>query len=350
MKAAVLKEPGELILEDREKPDCPDNGILIKIEVCGICSADVKMIFNGHRALSYPCIPGHEITGMVVESQVPEFKGGECVQIAPGIICNECRYCKSGMSNQCPEIKIIGFNSDGGYAEYLPISAKGVKSGIINKIHENLSFAEASLAEPLASCINGQQQAGVFKGDTVLIFGAGPIGCLHAMLARTNGAEKVLLCDILSSRLKNAVPTEADRLINLKDKSIEKIVEKETDGKGVDVVFLAAKEAANQYPLFEIIAPRGRINFFSGLAKDNSILEIDANLIHYKELTITGSYGSTAEQNKKALQLMADGEIDVNWLITNRLSLEEVNKGIDIVKQCKGFKSIIDFTGGDKNE
>jgi len=345
MKAAILKAPGHLILTEKTMSSCPAGGLIVKTQVCSICTTDAKMFYHGQRDLVYPRILGHEVSGLVAESRAPDtmFQQGNRVQIAPGIGCGDCLACRQGADNQCDHIGIFGFNHDGGFAEYLAVPPQSVRYGGINLIPTELSFEEAALAEPLASCLNGQQLASVTEGDTVLILGAGPLGLLHAMLARVRGAACVLVAEPLPSRIKMAGPAKIDRVIDLNSEDIEETVKQETASRGVDVIILACRVAA-VYPLLKLLAPRGRICLFSGLPQDNTKFPLDANLVHYREITIVGAYGSTAAQNSAALGLIASGEVPVAWLITKRLSLGEIHEGMDYVARREGLKAIIKFS------
>lgn len=133
MKAAILKQPGKLEIKDIPTPDCPAGGVRIKIKACGICSADVKMVTQGHRALNYPRIPGHEIAGVIEQSRTNKFKEGNRIKIAQGLRCGMCSYCLKGMDNLCPNRQILGFTYNGGFAEYF---ATPLESAIVEVSHE----------------------------------------------------------------------------------------------------------------------------------------------------------------------------------------------------------------------
>lgn len=345
MKAAILKAPGCLVLEDVATPPCPEGGLLVKIRACSICSTDVKMSHQGHRALAYPRILGHEVAGEVVESRASAtgFKIGNRVQIYPGICCGQCPACRRGADNQCQNIGIIGFTYDGGFAQFLAVPPQSVARGGVNLIPNELSFEEATLAEPLASCINGQQQAGVTQDDTVLILGAGPIGLLHAMLARVNGASQVLVAERLPSRLEAPGTAPIDRMIDTGKESLEAVIQEETDGRGVDVILIACSKA-DVSSLPGLLSPRGRLCLFSGLPAGGSHLSLDSNLVHYRELSIIGAYGSTAAQNSAALKLIASGKVPAGSLITRRFSLDEIEKAMEHVSQREGLKAVIAYS------
>jgi L-iditol 2-dehydrogenase len=343
MKAALLKVPGNLVIEEVETPSCPERGLKVKIKACSICSTDVKMFQKGHRALAYPRILGHEISGVVVENLASfnGFKIGDRVQIYPGICCGSCPACKRGAENQCQEISIIGFTHDGGFAEFLTVPLKSVTHGGVNLIPDGLSFEEATLAEPLASCINGQKQVGLRSDDIVLIVGAGPIGLLHAMLAQVNGALKVLVAEQWPSRLKAPKMVPIDRMIDISRESLKAVVQKETNGRGVDAIIIASSEA-DISTLPELLSPGGRICLFSGIAS-GAHLNLDANLAHYRELSLVGAYGSTAAQNSEALNLIASGKVQAGLLITKRIPLDHIEEGMDYVSQRKGLKAVVTF-------
>ena len=347
MKAAILKEPGAFFVEDIIEPECPQGGLLVKVKSSAICSADVNIVLNGHKALTYPRIPGHEISGIISESLTESFKKGERIQIAPGITCGKCRWCLAGIKNHCENIKILGFSMDGGFSEYIVIPKEGIQSSIINPLPENISFQEAALAEPLACCINGQRIIGVKPKDNVLIIGAGPIGCLHALLARFNGAQKVIIADFLKERLKMADNTGADCLIDLSSDGPEVLkrkVIKEAGKNGVDAVIIACSSEISSYNLMDILAPRGRICLFSSFKKEQKLPDRQVlNMLHYKEATIAGAYGCTSEQNSIAVSLIASKKIKVNWLITHQITLEEINSGIEMTKNLIGLKTIINY-------
>lgn len=162
MKAAVLNSPGNFEICDVAKPQCPRGGLLIKVDVCAICPTDVKMIRKGQRDLIYPRVLGHEVAGTVVEDDTGKYLGKR-VQIWPGVACGECTACSKGMDNMCSEQGIIGFNYDGGFAEYMAVPAGNVQRGGVNIIPDNVSSEEASLTEPLACCVHAQEKCNLKK-------------------------------------------------------------------------------------------------------------------------------------------------------------------------------------------
>ncbi len=333
MKAALLRAPLKLTIEDIAEPTCPTGGAKVSVKACSICTTDAEMFANGHRDLKYPRILGHEVAGVVVEGEAI----GERVQIYPGICCGECPPCLGGAENQCRRIAIIGFSHHGGFAERVIVPPRGV----LNPIPPNLSYEEASLAEPLASAINGHEMAGLKQGDSVLVVGAGPLGLLNAALARANGAESVLVAETLPQRLAPPKGFNIDRLIDSQNEPLGRAVAEETGGQGVDVIIPACSQA-DPAQLLPLLKPRGRLCLFSG-GRGSPKTPMNGDLIHYRELAVVGAYGSTASQNRRALSLIASGEVPASRLITQRLPLEGLERGLELAQGRRGLKTIITF-------
>lgn len=341
MKAAVLGAPGKMTLREVDDPVCPDGGLILKVEACSICSTDVKMRRRGQKDLVYPRILGHEISGVVYERGGVGPEVGERVQAFPGVFCGRCPSCRRGAENQCENVRILGFNLDGGFAEYLQVPGNSVRNGSVNLISDGVKFEEAALAEPLACCINAQELAGVGDGDSVLIFGAGPAGNLHAMLARERGASTVAIAETLEGRVDLARSSGADQVVNSRREDLWERAKEVTDGTGFDIIILASRDVAVDDDLLSLLAPRGRLSIFSGLPRNLAAPRLDLNALHYRENLIVGSYGCTSTQNRAALELISSGSFDVGWLITERVSLGEISRGMEHAQRREGLKAVV---------
>lgn len=344
MKAAVVEELGRMVVKEMPDPELLDEGLLIKVECCAICGSDIRIYKKGDKRATYPRIIGHEITGTVVGvgRKVSGFKEGDRICVAPGQGCGKCKYCKNGMGNVCINpIPSIGYASNGGFAQFICPPTNVVKNGFVNKIPDEISFEEASISELLACCINGQERSRVSKDDNVVIIGAGPAGCMHIELAKKRGAAKVIIAQRSLTRIELAERFGPDVIINTSKEDIVLRVKEETNGLGADVVIVAAPSKEAQELSLQMIAPRGRINFFGGLPKNDSIIHIDANIIHYIECELTGASSSLARQNKEALKLIGDGIIDAQKYITHIFSIDDIVEAFKVVENHEGIKVIV---------
>ena len=252
-----------------------------------------------------------------------------------------CRPCLRENDNQCESMKILGFNRDGGFADLVALPKESISRGmnlIDRRIHE---LDVISLAEPLACCLNGQELTAVCEGDVVLIIGGGPIGCLHAVLADLRGAEKIIVAEKLENRIGKIKRHTACRVLDAFLPLQEAIFE-ETHGKGVDVILMATPEVEIDNSLLKLLAPGGRICIFSGPRSGDYEKTIDVRSMHYRELTLVGAYGCSSRQNKQAVQLLASGALDVNWIITKRTTLENIGEALDHSSERRGLKAVID--------
>ncbi len=288
---------------------------------------------------------GHEIAGEIVDigEGVDGWSIGDRVQVIAAIPDGTCPDCLAGHQSICPHQLSMGYQFPGGFAEFMIVPREVLAVDGVTRIPENLDFAEASLAEPLACVLNGQELARVGSGDTVVVIGSGPIGCLHVRLARARGAARIILIDLNAERLAAAAAlVHPDLTVATDAQDPVAAVLGATDGRGADVVITAAASGAAQEQGLRMLARRGRLSLFGGLPKDASTITIDANLVHYRELTIVGVNGSTPAHNKQALELIASGAVPVADLITHRLPLDQVLEGIEIVARGEAIKVTIE--------
>ncbi|MEV0166089.1 zinc-dependent dehydrogenase [Nonomuraea fuscirosea] len=333
MKVARFHAPGDIRIEDAPEPVAGPGELKIRVRNCSTCGTDAKIFKFGHHHIVPPRVMGHEIAGEVVGT-------GARVQVIAAIPCGTCAECRRGRQTVCPNQESMGYHYDGGFAEYMIVPAKVLAVDGVNAIPDGVGFAEASVAEPLACVLNGQSLARVGPGDDVVVMGAGPIGCLHVRLARARGAARVFLVDVNAGRLAMAAElVHPDAVID--SDAVEQVL-KLTGGRGADVVITAAASGAAQEQAVRMAARQGRISFFGGLPKDDPVIALDSNLVHYRELTIVGANGSSPAHNAQALQLVAEGAVPVSDLITHRLPLPQVLDGIDLVSRGTAIKVTIE--------
>jgi len=344
VKVARLYAPGDLRVEDLPVPEAGPGDLVIRVRTCSTCGTDAKIFRFGHHHISLPRVLGHEVAGEIIEvgSGVDEWSEGDRVQIIAAVPDGVCYFCRKGQHTVCEDLESIGYQYDGGFAEFMRVPAKVLSVDGVNRVPEHVPFEQASLTEPLACVLNGQELARVGEGDVVVVLGAGPIGCLHVRLARARGAKTVVLVDVNQGRLDLAARAEPDAAIDsTKDDPID-AVRKMTDGRGADVVITATGVGVAQEQALEMTAPRGRISLFGGLPRDDSTIRFDSNLAHYGELSVFGAYGSAPRHNRDALALIADGKVRVGDLVTHRMPLADVNRAIETVVSGEGLKVVIE--------
>ncbi len=335
MRASVLENPGRVVVTRRPRPTCPSGGVLVRVKACGVCSTDVKMAVNGHRALVYPRIAGHEICGTVEESRTRRFSVGDRIQVAPGLRCGRCIHCLRAMDQRCQRRQIFGFSVDGGFAEYLALPLTGDLIGAAVRLPTNLAFDHATLAEPLACCINLQSRLSVGRTDRVLVVGAGLLGLLHVVLARHRKASWVQVVEPQSLRRSLALELGADE-------ALDPSALKEMKAASVDVVILAAGAAGLNSDLSALLARGARIGLFSGLPGGPAGLPEPAAL-HYEEYCVCGSYGCAARHNRQAVSLLARGIIPAHRLITRHICLERLPSCLTGAWEPADIKTIVEL-------
>lgn len=345
MLGARLYGKEDLRLEEMEIPQISEEEVLVKIKSAAICGTDVRMYNNGANGIDaeHPLVIGHEMAGVIekVGKRVPFYKEGMRVAVAPNMGCGLCDDCISGNSHMCRDYRALGISLDGGFAEYVKIPAAAVRSGNIVPMADHVSYAEAAITEALSCVYNGISQCHIRPGDAVVVIGAGPIGMMHAMLAKMSGAGKVFVSDIAQNRLEackdidpSFIPVGAD---------VAEVVEKMTGGHGADVVITACPVPSAQQNALKMAANYGRICFFGGLPADRQEVPLNSNLIHYKQLIVTGSTRASLKQFKESLGFVTDGILDVKKLITRHFPLSEIQQGFEYAKAANGLKNIIDM-------
>ncbi|MBE1535930.1 zinc-dependent dehydrogenase [Actinomadura algeriensis] len=345
MKVARFHAPGDIRLEDAPEPEPGPGELKIRVRNCSACGTDVKISRFGHHHIVPPRVMGHEIAGEVVAAGpgADGWAAGDRVQVIAAIPCGECAECRRGRMTVCSAQESMGYHYDGAFAQYMIVPAKVLAVDGVNRIPDGVSFAEASVAEPLACVLNGQELAGVGEGDDVVVFGSGPVGCLHVRVARARGAARVFLVEVNAERLeRSAAMVKPDAAIDAGASDVVAEILGLTGGRGADVAITAAASGAAQETAQRLVAPGGRVSLFGGLPKDAPVISVDANRVHYRELSLVGANGSSPAHNARALDLIASGAVPVDDLITHRLPLDDLHEALDLVTRGAAIKVTIE--------
>lgn len=350
MKAALMYGPNDIRVEEVEKPACPEDGLILKIMAVGLCGSDIRNLTTDSRKGDYPFIYGHEIVGYVDEigPKQTKYQVGQRLFLFPGTYCMECEECISGHSENCSNEHVAKLAGTGGFAQYIAVGGEKIHYGGIYEIPEGVSFDAASLGEPLTSVFACLENVNVEYPDTLVIIGAGPIGCFMAQLAKIRGAQKVIMIDINASRLEMSKQFGVDIIIDSSKDDPIKAVKELTNGKGADKVISATPVNSTQTQSIEMVRKGGLVVFFGGVPK-GSMTEVDANLIHYNNIWIKGHFGASYDQSRRAFELAISPTFPTEKFITHRLPLDDINKGIQLTKTGEAIKVVLFPNGREEN-
>jgi len=317
----------------------------VLVRASGVCTTDVKMVKRGHPLLDLyklPFIGGHEFSGVVHErgEGVEWVRPGERVVVSWINPCLECYYCKLGLFQFCLMAKDT-LIQPAGFSEMVKIPSYHQRTRVY-PFSEGTSFEAAACTEPVACALNGIQNAGGAPGDTVVVLGVGFMGLLLVQLAKLRGAVRVIVVDAVEARLELAASLGATDVVNFeKTDSIQRVFEL-TGGFGADVVI----EATGTIQAYRQAVQMGRkgstVLYFGGLPAGLT-LDIDPNIIHYRQVTLKGSYSYTTETFKNALKLIESGRIEVERLITHRFSLDRLRDAVVKAGEKDSLKVMITF-------
>jgi L-iditol 2-dehydrogenase len=342
VKAAILHGPKQLTVEEIPTPQTPDDGILLKVMACGVCGSDLRTYRHGPRFAVDNVIMGHEIGGTVAEvgPRASGYAVGDRLAIAPDVHCGQCYYCRRGLFNLCDDLKFIGTQYPGGFAEYLALPGEILARGIVHPMPEGISFKEATVAEPSSSVLSSHFKAGTTVGDTVVVIGAGPIGCLHVEVARARGA-RAIIAELAPERLKMAERFGPDEVIDSSREDPVARVRALTGDVGADIVIAAVGVSAVHNQAVEMVRKGGRVVLFGGLPKNQAMTTLDGNIIHYGEIAVVGAFSYHPTCHKLALDLIAEGKIRANKLITHTFPLDDVAEAFETAARGEGLKIVI---------
>lgn len=316
----------DIRLEDIPKPKIGQGEILVKVVASGICGTDVM---EWYRIKKAPRILGHEIAGIIVESDSEKYKTGERVFVSHHVACNNCPYCLSGNHTACETLH-KGNYFPGGYSEFVRVPKLNVDNGVY-VLSENVSFEEGTMIEPLACVLRAQRVIGVKAGQTVLILGSGVSGLMNIQIAKLAGA-KVIAVDIDAYRLKKAKEFGADEVFYAQE--LEENIK-------ADKIIVCTGAYSAMEQAFKCVERKGTILLFAIQDKD---IVVPAENIWRNEITITSSYGAATDDLREALEVISSGKIDVKPLITHRFPLEKIQEGFNLVVEAKrSLKVVLTF-------
>jgi L-iditol 2-dehydrogenase len=347
MKAARLFGKDDLRVEEMPAPEIGEGEILLRTVCASVCGTDIRMFKHGHAqaTATSPLVIGHEMAGTIerVGGKVNGLQAGQRVCVAPNYNPVSSKLTIAGDGHLDPGYRALGIHDDGAFAEFVRIPALAVQQGNVFLIPAHVSFTEAALIEPMACVYNAYEKARTGPGDTVLIIGAGPIGIMHGKMSRLAGAGEVIINDVNADRLEMARRIDPEFITVGGDLRAE--IARLTGGAGADVIITACPVPEVQALALELAAVNGRIVFFGGLPKDRRVVSLDTNLIHYRQLMVTGTTRQSLRQFQATLALVSDGVLRLEDLVTSTHPLEETEMAITAMATTRGLKSRLAFAG-----
>lgn len=338
MRAAVYVGQSRVEVQHVPVPAIGPGEMLVRVEACGICHTDLKKI--EHDLLAAPRIFGHETAGEVVEvgAGVSGYKPGDRVVAFHHIPCRSCFYCRHKLYAQCSGYKKVGITAGfepagGGFAQYIRIMDWIVRDGV-ELIPAGVPYEVASFVEPVNTILKAVVEAGPKPGDVVLIQGQGPIGLIFTRLAALRGA-RVIATDTIPERLALSLRFGADQSFDPRSTDISGVMKNLTEGRGADMVFVAASVPGIVDEAVRSSRPGAKILLFAQTS-DTERIELSGADICKEERSLFGVYSASIDLQAESARLVFEGDLPVGELISHELRLDDIHKGIDLALHPDG--------------
>lgn len=331
MKAGLFLGPGNVQFLSVAEPRVGPSDVKIRVRAAGVCGTDIQIYRGGQGSapVTPPVVLGHEFAGEVVEigSAVTGVRVGDKVCVDPNMYCRLCRFCRIGAKQHCENLRAVGINADGGFAEYCVVPEA---QALV--LTDKVEFHAAALAEPLACCVHGIDRAGIKTGDAVSVIGAGAIGLMMVQLARLAGASFVLVTDPNELRRRKALEMGADYALAGGADAARQAIFEMTGSPDVDVVIECAGAEAAVADAFALVRRGGTVLLFS-VPRVEQVHPLRLYDVFQKELTVKGSFINPDTQ-QRAVDLINRGHIRLAELVTDVFPLDEVEAAFQ--KQMSG--------------
>lgn len=333
MRAAVFYTPNKpLSIEDVNEPKIDSTDAIVAVKICGICHTDIAIMKGIYPPRKKPpLILGHEIAGEVVEigPEVKRLRKGHRVTVQSSISCGRCYFCLSGRDNICNNVKIIGIDVNGGYAEYVSVPERN-----LFRLPEEISYREgAVISDALSTPYHAVRTAQVEMGESIVIYGVGGLGINAVQIAAKLRGAKVIAVDIDNHKLRLAKRFGAYQVINAKEEDPVEKVKELTKGLGADCVLEFVGLSTSYVQAVRSVRRGGRV-IIVGASTES--LSIDSFRLFKEEINITGSYVSLKSEIPTIIDLVSRGKLDVKEIITDTVALTEINRGIEIMEKKTG--------------
>ena len=325
-KSLNFFEKKGLVVEEKVITTIGENEMLVKVQSCGICGSDIKILKHGNSRVSSGRTMGHEISGDIVDvgDKIEGYKIGDKVSIGADI---------SSVENLA-----YGHELDGGFSQYMILNSEHIEIGPIEKF-QNINYDIAALAEPLACCLNGYEKVNFRDYDSVLVLGGGVIGIMLSFIAHLKKIPRIYVGDIVKERVKNC--GKFNFITKCFDLNDLEIFDWKKDKTGFDLIFTANNSPLSQKQAIELVDKKGVVNFFGGLPNNQGNVEINTNKIHYHEAVITGSHGSNPRQHKESIKIIENNSKFFEKLISKKFAILDFEEAFKEASNPKNLKIMI---------
>jgi 2-desacetyl-2-hydroxyethyl bacteriochlorophyllide A dehydrogenase len=319
MRAAVWTGPDRVELRQVPVPQVPEGWALVKVAYNGVCGTDLSILHGKHPRAQAPLVMGHEMSGWVERAGVGGPAAGTLVTAEPLISCGACRACREGSGHVCRRLGLYGIDAPGGMAEYVALPPE-----VLHAVPDGVDPRTAALAEPLAVAVHAVALSGMQRGDTVAVYGAGPIGVLTALIALHEGAGRVVVTEPSPSRRE--VAAGLGLTVVPEGSTMAEVLAPLTDGEGADTTFDSAAHPSVAAELTAVTRVLGRI-VVVGVYKQPTA--VDLRDVCFKEQTMVGVRVYTSADVTRAIELIASGELALDRFPTRAFDLEQVGAAFD---------------------
>lgn len=332
MKSLILKGIRDFELKKVPIPQIGPNDVLIKVKAAAICHTDFAVIDKQHAWTKYPCVLGHEFSGIVEKcgDGVIHVKPGYRVTAMAYSYCGFCNNCRRGIHAGCENSKAIPFHYDGAYQEYISVPAITVF-----KISDSTSFENAAMTEPLANAYSIVDRAKIYPGEKVVIVGSGPIGLFTVQIAALKQPDIIIVNGTRDERLRVALTCGATHTTNIRKEDAYKKIMKITDDYGADVVFYCGGGKEVWELAENILASFGRFIIEAVPPSIDDKYAVTPFKFIEKSMTYTGVSGYDAAQFEKSLDLIEKNKIKIDPILTHRFSLDDYKEAFDTSENRK---------------
>ena len=340
MRQAIMTQPGEIQFKDVIQPkDLASNEVLLKIQRIGVCGSDIHVFHGEHPATPYPVVQGHEYSATIeaIGKAVTKATPGQKATARPQLICGECGPCKKGQYNACQYLKVQGFQAPGTAQDFFIVPEERLVV-----LPEILSLDQGAMVEPAAVGAHSTRRTSGIKGKNVVVSGAGTIGNLVAQFAKVRGAKKVLITDISDSRLAIARQCGIDNILNVMKVPFEDGIKEIFGSEGFQIGMEAAGVQSSLDVLMANVEKGGDV-IIIGVYSKNPV--VNMYYLGEHELNVFGSMMYKHEDYLEAVDLIADGKIKLEPLISRHFPFEEFLDAYKFIEQegDKIMKVIIDL-------